>query len=99
MKEVSFTLDDSALRHLHRAAARLDIPKCQVVREALELYAEHLSRPPEDLGEPMLGTFDRSLLPSSSRVGQDLDAELEQVRGAWPAGMPQRPSRVGARPD
>lgn len=83
MKEVTFALDDGALRDLDRAAARLDIPRSQVVREALELYAEHLRRLSAGGREQMLATFDRSVIPLPVRVQEALDAELDEVRSVW----------------
>ncbi len=83
MKEVTFALDDSVLRDLDRAAARLDIPKSQVVREALEFYAQHLGRRSAGEREQTLATFDRSVIPLPVRVQEALDAELDEVRSVW----------------
>lgn len=83
MKEVTFALDDGALRDLDRAAARLDIPRSQVVREALELYAEHLRRLSAGGRERLVATSDRSVIPLPVRVQEALDAELEEVRSVW----------------
>jgi hypothetical protein len=83
MKEVTFALDDGALRDLDRAVARLDISKSQVVREALELYAEHLRRRSAGNREHTLATSDRSVIPLPVRVQEALDAELEEVRSVW----------------
>jgi predicted transcriptional regulator len=38
MRKMTFTLDEATAREIDRAADRLDIPKSQVVREAVQLY-------------------------------------------------------------
>ncbi|MDZ7780623.1 MAG: ribbon-helix-helix protein, CopG family [Gemmatimonadota bacterium] len=82
MKKVTFTLDDSAVRELERAATRLDIPKSQVVREALELYGEHLGRLSDEERDRMLARFDRVTEALPDRPREELDADLEALRAS-----------------
>jgi hypothetical protein len=82
MRKVTFTLDDEAIRTLERAAERLDVPKSQIVREALELYSEQLGRLTDEERARMLETFDRVLPALSERPRADVDRELAAVRSA-----------------
>ena len=82
MKKVTFTLDDQAIRVLERASERLEIPKSQVVREALELYDEQLGRLGDEERARMLATFDRMLPSLPERPRAEVDRELAAVRRA-----------------
>jgi predicted DNA-binding protein len=82
MKKVTFTLDDNAMQTLERAAERLDIPKSQIVREALELYGEQLGRLTDEERVRMLATFDRMLPTLPERGRRDVDQELSAARSA-----------------
>lgn len=80
MIKMTFTLDDDAVRELDRAAERLDMPKSQVVREALRVYGEQLGRLTEDERARMLETFDRVVPAIGERPRSDVEAELEEIR-------------------
>lgn len=86
MKKVTFTLDENAIRTLERAAERMDMPKSQVVREALELYGEQLGRLTDEERERMLATFDRTMPSLPARPRAEVDRELAAVRSARRSG-------------
>lgn len=80
MKKVTFTLDESAIRMLERAAERLDAPKSQVVREAIELYGDQLGRLSDEERERMLATFDRVMPTLPDREAKRVEEEIAEVR-------------------
>lgn len=80
MKKVTFTLDESAIRTLERAAERLDAPKSQIVREALELYGDQLGRLSDEERERMLATFDRVMPTLPDREAAHVEEEIAEVR-------------------
>jgi hypothetical protein len=96
MKKVTFTLDHATIRTLERAAERLDIPKSQVVREALELYGEQLGRLNGEERARMLAAFDRLLPSLPDRPRADVERELADVKTARRSGGRASPGRAGA---
>lgn len=86
MKKMTFTLDETAVRELERAADRLDLPKSQVVREALSLYGEHLGRLTDAEREAKLADFDRLVPAIPDRPRQEVGEELRAVRAARRTG-------------
>ena len=80
--KMTFTLDDDAVRELDRAAERLDMPKSQVVREALRAYGEQLGRLTDEERAAMLETFDRVVPAIGDRPRTEVEAELSEVRAA-----------------
>lgn len=80
MKKVTFTLDERAIRTLERAAERLDAPKSQVVREALELYGDQLGRLSDEERDKMLATFDRVMPTLPERQAELVEEEIEELR-------------------
>ncbi|MDT8369247.1 MAG: ribbon-helix-helix protein, CopG family [Longimicrobiales bacterium] len=96
MKKVTFTLDASTVAYLGRTAARLGIPKSQVVREAIRVYGEQAARLSSAERDRMLEAFDEvtSGIPDRPRSG--VEAELDELRTARRAGG--RGAGVSARP-
>lgn len=86
MKKMTFTLDTDAVRYLDQAAARLSIPKSQVVREALEVYHRRLGRLSEEERRRMLDTFDRVVPAIPDRPREEVEAELTELRRARKEG-------------
>lgn len=78
----TFMLDEEALRELERAARRLDVPKSQVVREALRVYGSYLSRLSDEEIDLKLRAFDRLVPAIPDRPRRDVEAELEALRVA-----------------
>jgi metal-responsive CopG/Arc/MetJ family transcriptional regulator len=86
MIKVTFTLDDESVAYLDRMADRLAKPKSQVVREALRLYGEHMSRLTEEERTRMLGVFDAVTPAIPDRPRKEVEEELEALRQARRAG-------------
>jgi predicted transcriptional regulator len=86
MKKMTFTLDDAAVRELERAAARLDLAKSQVVREALSLYGKQLGRLTDAEREAKLAAFDRLVPSIPARPRAEVEQELAEVREARRGG-------------
>ena len=93
MYKVTFTLDDDAVRDLERASQQLDIPKSQVVREALRVYGEQLGRLSEAERSAKLEAFDRLVKKIPSRPREEVDVEVRQVRTARRSGGRRSPSK------
>lgn len=68
------------------AADPLDLPKSQVVREALSLYGEHLGRLTDEEREAKLAAFDRLVPAIPDRPREEVERELDQVRAARRGG-------------
>jgi hypothetical protein len=86
MIKVTFTLDDATIVYLDRAAARLSMPKSQVVREAIRLYGEQMGRLTEEERDRVLDVFDEVTGRIPDRPRTEVEAELEAVRSARRAG-------------
>ena len=86
MIKVTFTLDDETIVYLDRAAARLSMPKSQVVREAIRLYGEQMGRLTEEERDRVLDVFDEVTGRIPDRPRAEAEAELEGVRRARRAG-------------
>jgi len=86
MIKVTFTLDDETIVCLDRAAARLSMPKSQVVREAIRLYGEQMGRLTEEERDRVLEVFDETTERIPDRSRAEVEAELEDVRNARRAG-------------
>lgn len=91
MKKMTFTLDDPAVREIDRAAARLDISKSRVVREAVRAYGEQLGRLSDEEREAKLAAFDELVPEISSRPREEVEAELDAIREARRGGGRRRP--------
>jgi Ribbon-helix-helix protein, copG family len=90
MVKVTFTLDDATVAKLRQAAARLEKPQSEVVREAIADYAERVGRLSERERRHLLGVFDRLVPTLPSRPAADVDAELAGLRAARRAGGRRR---------
>lgn len=86
MKKMTFTLDADAVRHLERAARRLDVPKSQIVREAVSLYGEQLGRLSDAERAERLAAFDQLVPAIPDRPRSEVEKELDEVRRARRGG-------------
>lgn len=86
MKKMTFTLDDDSVRELERAARRLNIPKSQVIREAVSLYGDQLGRLSDEEREARLDAFDRLVPAIPDRPRGAVEKELDEIRNARRAG-------------
>ena len=91
MKKMTFTLDDEAVRELERASDRLGIPKSQVVREAVRVYAEQLGRLNDAERRAKLKAFDEAVAALPDRPREEVERELQAVRRARRGGGRRTP--------
>ena len=82
MRKMTFTLDERTAREIDRAARRLEIPKSQEVREAVQLYGEHLGRLSEAERRARLAAFDELVPALPARPPEEVERELDEVRRA-----------------
>ena len=86
MVKVTFTLDDRTVSRLRQAAARANKPQSQVVREAVNDYADRVGRLSEAERVRMLSTLDAIVRRKPTRTAHDVDHELRAVRAARRSG-------------
>jgi len=86
MIKVTFTLDEETAAYLDRAAARLSMPKSQVVREAIRLYGEQMGRMSDGERARMLSVFDEVTAAIPDRPREEVESELQAIRRAREAG-------------
>jgi hypothetical protein len=91
--KVTFTLDETTLVRLHDAAARLGVPKSEVVREAIGEFHERLGRLSERERLRMLRAFDTLVPRIPVRSAASADHEIAQVREARRTGGRRHPVR------
>jgi hypothetical protein len=84
--KVTFTLDERTVGRLARTAARLGMPKSQVVRESIREYSARIGRLGEEERLRLLRTFDEVVPAVPERPAAEVDHEIEQVRDARHAG-------------
>ncbi len=84
--KVTFTLDDVAVTRLQEAAARLALPKSEIVREAILEFYERMGRLSERERLGMLRAFDELVPKIPARPARDVDHELAELRKARRAG-------------
>jgi hypothetical protein len=80
--KMTFTLDESAVRCLEDASARLALPKSEIVREAICEFHERIGRLSERERTRMLGILDElAPLVPQRRVAQ-VEREITAIRKA-----------------
>lgn len=84
--KVTFTLDQETVRQIDTAAARLSLPKSQVVREAVHEYYERIGRLSESERLRMLRVFDEMVHRIPARPARAVDRELKAIRQARGSG-------------
>ena len=84
--KVTFTLDPETIARLQAAAARLAVPKSEVVREAIRDFSDGAGRLSERERRRLLEAFDRLVPAIPARPVRDVDRELEELRRARRAG-------------
>lgn len=85
-RKVTYTVDERTLDRLEQAAARLGKPKSQIVREAIQDYAERIGRLSERERLRMLRLFDEHVAAIPDRPEAEVDEELETIRRARRSG-------------
>lgn len=79
---MTFTLDEQTVKRLNRTAERLHMPKSQVVREAIEDYAERAGRLSERERRHLLQAFDELVPVIPERPLDEVEQELADIRRA-----------------
>jgi len=86
MVKVTFTLDEQTVARLRQAAARLNKPQSQVVREAVHDYADRAGRLSERERVQMLAALDTIARRRPTRTATDVDRELREIRASRRTG-------------
>jgi len=86
MVKVTFTLDDRTISRLRQAAARVNKPQSQVIREAVNDYADRVGRLSESERVRTLATLDAIVKKKPIRSAADVDRELQSIRTARRGG-------------
>ena len=86
MVKVTFTLDDQTVSRLRQAAARLNKPQSQVIREAVRDYADRVGRLSEHERLHLLSALDAIVKRRATRSAGDVDRELREIRAARKSG-------------
>jgi hypothetical protein len=93
--KVTFTLDEASIHRLQDAAARLSLPKSQIVREAILDFHDRIGQLSERERAGMLRAFDELVPRIPVRSVSKVDLEIAEVRSARRAGGRRKPSRGG----
>ena len=84
--KVTFTLDQPTITRLQEAAARLALPKSEVVREAIRQFYEGIGRLSDRERLQMLRTFDEVVPRIPARGAREVIRELKALRQARRSG-------------
>lgn len=80
--KLTFTLDPATVTRLNEAAARLAVPKSEVVRDAILDFYERIGRLSERERLRLLRTFDEVIPRIPRRDVRRVERELKAVRQA-----------------
>ena len=86
MVKVTFTLDDRTVSRLRQTAIRANKPQSQVVREAVNDYADRVGRLSEAERIRALAALDAIVSRKPTRTAADVDRELHSIRSARRGG-------------
>lgn len=86
MVKVTFTLDDRTVSRLRQTAIRANKPQSQVVREAVNDYADRVGRLSEAERIRALATLDAIVSRKPTRTSAEVDRELRSIRTARRGG-------------
>lgn len=84
--KVTFTFDQKTVDRLNQTAERLSMPKSQVVREAIEDFADRADRLSEKERRRLLRAFDELVPAIPDRPSAEMEAELAEIRRARRGG-------------
>lgn len=90
--KVTFTLDRVSIQRLQDAADQLEVPKSEVVREAIMEFYDRLGRLSDRERAAMLRNFDEMVPRIAPRSNAAVDREIAQVHRARKAGGRRTPS-------
>jgi len=84
--KVTFTLDQATVARLQDAAARLSLPKSEVVREAIQEFHDRIGHLSERERLRLLRTFDEVVPRLPTRSLRSVESELSALRRSRKAG-------------
>jgi hypothetical protein len=94
MVKATFSLDETTVEQLRRAADRLGKPQSQVVREAIHDYAARIGKLGEEERVRLLKIFDAVMPAIPRRSLDDVEREIAEVRAVRrQAGRRRNPRR------
>lgn len=82
MVKLTFSLDETTVEQLRRAADRLGKPQSQVVREAIHDYAARIGKLSEEERVRLLKIFDTVVPAIPRRPLREVEREIAEVRQA-----------------
>lgn len=95
--KMTFSLDETTATRLRQAAARLDKPQSEVVREAIQEYAARIGRLSEAERLRLLRTFDELVARIPERPLAEVEQELARIRESRGTGRRSPEPGVAAR--
>ncbi len=84
--KMTFTLDEATANRLNVAASRLNKPKSEVVREAIQDYYAKTDRLSEAERQRMLRVLKEYMAKPPTRPQKEVDRELRELRRARRSG-------------
>lgn len=93
--KMTFSLDEATAARLAHTAETLNKPKSEVVREAIQDYAEKMGRLGEAERRRLLSAFDELIPLIPKRPISEVEEELEDVRRAREDGGRGRGKPIG----
>ncbi len=84
--KVTFSIDERTVKRLAETAERLDRPKSQVVREAIEDYAARVGQLSETEKRRLLAAFDELVPSIPERSVHEVEDEIAEIRRARRSG-------------
>ena len=80
MVKVTYSVDEETVARIRTAAARLNKPQSQIVREAVRHYAEHTDRLTDDERRERVRRITAMIARPPTRTAKEVDAELAEIR-------------------
>ena len=93
--KMTFSLDEATARRLNQTAERLALAKSEVVREAIQEYAQRAGRLSEAEKGRLLRSFDELVAAIPERPAEEVDRELLEIRRARAGGGRGGPESPG----
>ena len=94
MVKLTFSLDETTVDQLRRAADRLGKPLSRVVREAIGDYAARIGKLSEEERVRLLKTFDTVVRAIPRRPLREVEREIAEVRQARRQAAERRSRRT-----
>jgi hypothetical protein len=94
MVKLTFSLDETTVDQLRRAADRLGKPLSRVVREAIGDYAARIGKLSEEERVRLLKTFDAVVRAIPRRPLREVEREIAEVRKARRQAAERRSRRT-----